>query len=495
MVEGKTYTAAITRNFITHKSHGLRIKEFLLPFILVINDYAAIFAAIMTAHFVVGFLVSLFPGETSNLFYLRRWYLYMMMPLPYILFTHFDHLYTRRLLFWQQVEKIFKVSVYAVISNVVLLYMTNYSMEMSRLFFIMVWAFSFMYLVISRFLLKNILIFNSLWQIPVVLIGAGKTAELLVTAFKRDSGLGYKVVGLVEDNPEAGKLIQYPLLGTFDRAEEVVKRTGVKDVLIAAPGLNRAELLDLVYRLQPFVKNIAFVPDLFGVPVGDMQLDTLFNEKAVLLRIRNNLASGYNRILKYSFDFISALLGFFGLIPVMAIISLLIYINCPGPVIFSHKRIGKSGQEFSCYKFRTMVINADAELEQYIAGNPTARQEWERYFKLKNDPRVTRIGKFLRRTSLDELPQLLNVLKGEMSLVGPRPIVADEIQKYEKNIYDYYLVRPGITGMWQVDGRSDVSYEERVQLDSWYVRNWSLWLDVILLVRTIGVVTRGKGAY
>ena len=142
-----------------------------------------------------------------------------------------------------------------------------------------------------------------------------------------------------------------------------------------------------------------------------------------------------------------------------------------------------------------MVNNAQEALEVYLQENPIAREEWIREFKLKDDPRVTRIGKFLRKTSLDELPQLLNVLKGEMSLVGPRPIIKKEIEKYGSYINDFFLVPPGITGVWQVSGRSDTTYEERVQMDSWYVHNWSVWIDIVYLVRTVGVVLMRKGAY
>jgi lipopolysaccharide/colanic/teichoic acid biosynthesis glycosyltransferase len=142
-----------------------------------------------------------------------------------------------------------------------------------------------------------------------------------------------------------------------------------------------------------------------------------------------------------------------------------------------------------------MVIDAEARLAELLKTNPAAKEEWERDFKLKDDPRITKSGKFLRKTSLDELPQIFNVLKGEMSLVGPRPIIKKEIERYGKYIDDYYTVRPGITGMWQVSGRSDVGYDERVQMDTWYVRNWNIWFDVVLLWRTFKVVASKKGAY
>lgn len=186
---------------------------------------------------------------------------------------------------------------------------------------------------------------------------------------------------------------------------------------------------------------------------------------------------------------------YFDFTTILAIIAILIYLDSPGPIVFGHKRVGQDGKSFSCYKFRSMVPNAQEALEQYLKDNPAAREEWERDFKLKDDPRVTKIGKFLRKTSLDELPQLWNVLVGDMSLVGPRPIVRDEIVKYGDYINDFYLVPPGITGVWQVSGRSDTTYEERVLMDSWYVHNWSVWIDIVYLLKTVLAVAKSKGAY
>lgn len=179
----------------------------------------------------------------------------------------------------------------------------------------------------------------------------------------------------------------------------------------------------------------------------------------------------------------------------MAIIAVCIYIDNPGPILFAHKRVGKNGKEFPCYKFRSMIVNAEEALQVYLKEHPEAKEEWERDFKLKDDPRITKLGHFLRKSSLDELPQLFNVIKGEMSLVGPRPIVQKEVVKYGVYIDDFYLVPPGITGVWQVSGRSDTTYDERVQMDSWYVHNWSVWIDIVYLIRTFGAVLLRKGAY
>ena len=221
----------------------------------------------------------------------------------------------------------------------------------------------------------------------------------------------------------------------------------------------------------------------------------MMEEQALIIRVQNNLAKKVNRIIKRIFDIVVTVCGGILILPFIAVIALLIRLDSPGPVVFAHRRVGQGGKEFSCYKFRSMVSNAQEELNAYLKDNPEAREEWERDFKLKDDPRITKIGRFLRKTSLDELPQLWNVLVGDMSLVGPRPIVKDEIVKYGTYINDFYLVPPGITGVWQVSGRSDTTYDERVQMDSWYVHNWSVWIDIVYLVKTVLAVAKGKGAY
>jgi len=201
------------------------------------------------------------------------------------------------------------------------------------------------------------------------------------------------------------------------------------------------------------------------------------------------------RVVKRSLDVLAILALSPILLPLTAGIALLVKLSSPGPIFFSHRRIRRRGEFFSMWKFRTMCVNSAEVLEEYLHAHPEARAEWLRTHKLKKDPRVTRIGNFLRRTSLDELPQLWNVLSGTMSLVGPRPIVAAEVEKYGPYFADYCLVKPGVTGLWQVSGRSRTSYPERVQLDRRYAREWSLGLDTAILVRTITSVVNQDGAY
>lgn len=201
------------------------------------------------------------------------------------------------------------------------------------------------------------------------------------------------------------------------------------------------------------------------------------------------------RVVKRSVDVMLVVLLGVVLLPILVVIATAVWLSSPGPVLFSHRRIRRHGEFFTMWKFRTMCINSGEVLERYLTMHPEARAEWRATHKLKCDPRVTRVGRFLRKTSLDELPQLWNVLNGTMSVVGPRPIVAAEVEKYGDRFWDYCSVKPGITGLWQVSGRSELSYQERVELDRWYAQNWSLAEDTKILMRTWSSVVNRDGAY
>ena len=213
------------------------------------------------------------------------------------------------------------------------------------------------------------------------------------------------------------------------------------------------------------------------------------------IEVRQQLLRLGPKIAKALVDIIVTVVALVISAPLIPLITLLIKLDSKGPVFYRQTRYGKDGKPFEAWKFRTMVENAEVVLEEFLAKHPELKDEWDRDQKLRNDPRVTRLGKFLRKTGLDELPQIFNVIKGEMSIVGPRPIVQGEIKKYGKCYSLYAKVKPGITGLWQVSGRNDVSYEERVALDAYYVRNWSVWLDLYILARTVPVASSGKGAY
>ena len=468
-----------------------KYTNYFLSALLFVIDYLSIVLAEQSAFVLRNWIVS--DGGTLHISWLNFW---IVFPLLYLLFINIEQLYNRRTQFWKVIEKIFYASLYAIVAVVIVLYVGKIAASTSRLFIVLLWLFSFIYLTIFRYIVKKILEKMQLLQIPVLIIGAGKTAELLVQGIINDAGMGYKLIGLLEDNcVQKGILNHFPVLGKFADAEKVIRDTGVQHVFIAAPGLEQDKLTRLIHKVQPLVKNMGIIPNLVGVPMGGIEVESLFNEKLMLLRLKNNLARPINRWLKAIFDFVVTLVGTVMISPILLFIALWIYKDSPGPVIFKHMRIGKNGKAFPCYKFRSMCVDAKAKLEELLETDPEAKAEWERDFKLRNDPRVTKSGAFLRKTSLDELPQIFNVLKGEMSLVGPRPIIQEELERYGEYVGDYLMVKPGITGMWQVSGRSDIDYEERVLLDSWYVRNWSVWIDIVMLFKTFKVVLLRKGAY
>ena len=453
-------------------------------------DYAALLLAEESAVVLRNFFI------TSSVLHISGANFWLAFPAMYILFLSLKQLYTRRMPFYKETEQIFYACLYGIAAIVFLLYASKIAASTSRLFVVLFGILAFLFLIIARYLAKKYLLKYRLLQTPVLIIGAGKTAALLARAMTRDIGMAYRIVGLLEDKkPEPGILEDFPVLGTFAEAEKVIEETGVRHAFIAAPGLPQEDLAALIYRVQPLVKNLGVIPNLVGVAMGSVEIERLYDERLVMLRLKNNLARPMNRFLKTAFDYIVTVLGTIAVSPILLFIALWIYKDSPGPVLFRHTRIGKDGKPFACYKFRSMCVDAKERLETLLETDPAAREEWERDFKLKNDPRITKSGAFLRKTSLDELPQIFNVLKGEMSLVGPRPIIAEELPRYGEFKEDYLMVRPGITGMWQVSGRSDIDYEERVRLDSWYVRNWNLWLDIVLLFKTFYVVLARKGAY
>lgn len=469
-----------------------RFSDTLLPASLMLLDYGMIVLAELLSY---QLRKSWLPFADAG-FYIPDVYLYVIVPTIFLSFLHGSRARLRSTPFWRMAQEVFWAVFYSLLTIIMLMYFGKVAEVVSRFFVGMTGILAFPFVLSARYFFKGYINGHKLFQIPVLFIGAGKTAELVLNSFGSGSGFGYNVIGFIDDHPISERLArEYRILGRFEHIERVISMTKVQDVILTVPGLSAEDQVALVNRIQPLVKNVSFVPDLIGTPVGTIDIETLVDSKLMLLRVRNNLARWYNRLAKRIFDIVVSLCGMIFVLPLGIAIAIAIFIDSPGSVMFAHRRIGQHGKEFPCYKFRSMVVNAGEVLEQHLAAHPEAREEWNRDFKLKDDPRVTRVGHILRKTSLDELPQLLNVLKGEMSLVGPRPIVQAEIAKYGDYFHDFCLVPPGITGMWQVNGRSDTTYEERVQMDSWYVRNWSVWIDIVYLLKTVKIVFSGKGAY
>lgn len=466
--------------------------RFLRVLLLWLTDYLAILLAECLAFFLRRDFLPIADPD----FFIPPVYLYVVVPTIFLFFLHVTSAHIRSVPLWRMIQTVFWAVVYSLLTIVMLMYVGHVANFVSRLFVGMTGLFTFFLVIGARYGLKKGLHALRLFRQPVIFVGAGKTAEIFFRAFDSSDGFGYRVVGFVDDHPTSTALAQrFPCLGGFDDAVRIVREKQVDTVLIIAPGLSSAQQVALVNDLQPHVRSVKFIPDLIGTPIGNISVEGIAETKLMFLTVQNNLAIWYNRFFKRLFDLLLSFCGLVVLLPLCLAVAIAIRIDSPGPILFAHRRVGRGGREFPCYKFRTMVPDAEAVLERYLVEYPKLREEWEKEYKLKGDPRVTRVGAFLRRTSLDELPQFFNVLTGEMSLVGPRPIVVKEIPKYGDAFQDFCLVRPGITGIWQVNGRSDTTYDERVAMDSWYVRNWSIWIDLFYLLKTVKVVLSGRGAY
>ena len=422
----------------------------------------------------------------------------VLLPILHVAAILMQDLYHGRRLFYDVARKLFKATCYTMVAGLIFDFVLHFgTLPTSRLFVFTYWTLSLLGLLAGRYVMQRVLRRLGVWQNRVIIIGAGKTAEQFIRAFYGN----YYIVGFIEDRKDKPLLKQYPWLGGFDDIERVLQANPVHEVIIAAPGLPRDRLVGIFYRVQPYVRKTSLIPDLFGIPIANVKTERSLDDHLLVLKTTNSLQRRTNRCLKRAFDLVAGSIIAVCIAPILVATAIAIKLDSPGPVFYNAERIGKNLRRrdmptFTCYKFRSMYVDADEILRDYLAAHPEAAAEWREFQKLRgDDPRVTRVGRFIRKYSIDELPQIFNVLRGNMSLVGPRPYLPREREK----IGDYYhvicMTTPGITGLWQVSGRNDIAFDGRLQLDAWYVRNWSLWQDITLLVRTIGVVLGQKGAY
>jgi len=325
----------------------------------------------------------------------------------------------------------------------------------------------------------------------VLIVGAGEVGRTVMRNLVAQPELGYQVVGFVDDNPEKGRtdIGRFRALGSVDNLPRVLEQEHIDEVIIALPWQAHRKIIRLVSECQRADVRVRIIPDLFQMSLSRVDVDDI--NGIPLIGVKEVSLAGLNLAIKRAMDVAIAGLGLILALPLMLLIALAIRLDSPGPVLFRQQRVGKGGQLFTMYKFRSMVEGADAIREELSL----LRGVDARRFKLRDDPRVTRLGRFLRRTSLDELPQLYNVLRGEMSLVGPRPALPEEYARYQEWHKKRLEVLPGITGLWQISGRSEIPFDEMVLLDIYYAENWSPGLDLRILLQTIPKVLFGEGAY
>jgi Undecaprenyl-phosphate galactose phosphotransferase WbaP len=341
-----------------------------------------------------------------------------------------------------------------------------------------------------RSLIKNSLIRMRRWGIPVVLYGWGPVLEHVARVLQQERGLGYCAIGVFDDAaPRGSRIAGLPVLGALQESTPLAPCA-----FLAAGELPREQVTGIIEGPLAAYRHVIIVPDLLDAPSLWVRPREFIGVMG--MEISNNLVKPMDRFLKRSFELILILLAAPLWLPLLAVFSFLVWVEDRGSPFYVQKRIGYKGELIRTFKLRTMVRNAEEVLARHLAADEKLRHEWETHCKLKRDPRITWIGRFLRRTSLDELPQIFNVLAGEMAIVGPRPLPAYHEEKLPHRLREIRRrVRPGITGLWQVSGRSDVGNAGLERWDQYYVRNWSIWLDIVILVRTFRAVFRAEGAY
>ena len=370
----------------------------------------------------------------------------------------------------------------------------------SRLIFIYAWILMIVLLIGKRLIVR--MVRQGFWARGigverVLIVGAGRAGQRIMQHIYGNPQLGYRVVGFLGDQPADSnwgiaterRVERPPFLGDPGAIEEAIRQHDVDEVIIALPPAEHHSIFQMIQQCRQMDVSFTFLPDLF-----EMALDRVSIHEVAglpLIELRESRIRGLNYVVKRTMDVLVSMTVLIITAPLLGLISLAIKLDSRGPIFLRQVRVGRDSEEFVCYKFRSMVQDAERRkqelMEQTGSNGPL--------FKMKNDPRVTRVGKLLRKTSLDELPQFFNVLLGEMSVVGPRPQVPSEVDLYEDWHHQRLQVTPGLTGLWQVSGRSDLTFDEMVKLDLYYAENWSPWLDIKLMLRTIPAVLFGRGAY
>lgn len=460
----------------------MRSRTLLSGLVLVATDLTALALSYSTAFamrtWVFSWLFGLLPDPMPFATMARHWYLL----LGYVPVMAYEGLYTKRFVDWEEMRRCFRGVLVATAVVVILVFALRY-FYISRVVIATACMLALLTIPGTRSVVRRLLARSRLLTRPLVLVGGGEGADMLGRELSRHGSLSYEVVGHVESRP--GEAVE----ALLDRGA----RISADAVLAVFPDSFSADDQRRIAHYAERRFSSVFVVPSTG-PLRSHVVDIEQVGSALVVKYRYNLLLPINRYIKRVVELTAASLLLVLLAPLLGVLALLVRVSSPGPVLFRQKRIGRNRREFSCLKFRTMCMDAEEHLQALLDRDPALRQEWEMYARITDDPRVTGVGRFLRRTSLDELPQFWNVLRGEMSLVGPRPYLPRESTQIGESLDTIVRVRPGLTGLWQVSGRSTLPFQERIALDEYYIRNWSLWLDLSIVLRTFWVLVSGRGA-
>ena len=481
----------------------MSLRALLSPgLVLCLSDCAAIFVSC-----VVAFLLRFISGGSMSLqLYMATIPWLLVFPLLYLALNLYPGTFLRRA---EELKRLSLATSAGFLCVVFLSFMIKEGHNFSRFALLLAWIFSLAAVPAARSIVRNRCRHFPWWAVPCVMFGNGERLPELCAALSKARGLGVRpAVLILEQNaplpdiatalsPQDSVIVERIPLDNPEAAaaalDVIAHRYPKAYAVVNFDSSNIQERTVWLNVIDHCFQRIILIPDM--AVGGRVWIMAVSIGKLSGILMRQNLLDPRRMLLKRSMDCLLTLIAGILVFPLMLALAVAIRRDSNGPIFFKQQRIGYGGKRFYVYKFRTMSVNAAELLKQYMAENPEVRQEWEETQKLKNDPRITRVGQFLRKTSLDELPQIINVLKGEMSLVGPRPIVDEEIERYGEAYALYTRVRPGITGLWQVSGRNDLPYADRVWLDRHYVCNWSVWLDILIIARTVPEVLHCSGAY
>ena len=365
---------------------------------------------------------------------------------------------------------------------------------LARGWVLLAWLFSFISISTGRFLIRRAIYRlrdQGLFQNEAVIVGSNAEACLVTEQLLNAKSSGLRISGYVRCEECSNEMIQsLSCLGNFDELDQIIEKYNIRVVILISSALSQEQIIS-IFRKFGTSKNIdlRMSSGLYEIITTGLQVKE--DGMVPLVVINKVRLTGIDQVLKTILDYCLVIPALIVLSPLFLLVAIAIKLDSPGPVIYLRKVMGVNGKQFNAFKFRTMRQDSD----EILAANPEWAEEYKANFKLKDDPRVTKLGQFLRKTSIDELPQLVNILRNEMSLVGPRMICPDELEKYNQWDINLLTIKPGLTGLWQVRGRSDVTYEERIRFDMYYIRNWNFWMDLQIIMQTVPSILLRRGAY
>jgi exopolysaccharide biosynthesis polyprenyl glycosylphosphotransferase len=473
----------------------MKKSEIILGALRVPVDYFAVFVAFLLAYYIRP-ITDLIPGiqfkfgpELLPPFADYIW-LAGVASLFLVAMFAFNHLYSIKLAhrFGRSFLKIGFLVTAWMMFIISYYFLVVHQLFFSRIALLHIWFFSIVFITSGRVLIQliqYILLKFGIGRKTVLFIGAGPLADRFYDSIKKDSS--YEIIGALNGTVYSKKIDELKIIGAFGQLESIVKKYKVGEIIMAEPQLAENETRELHAFCRNHQITYHFIPDL--VKLQSMNVEVEMIDNIPLVSLKDTSLDEWGYVFKRIFDFAFSLILIIVLIPVWIIIAVIIRIDSRGPVFYKGRRKYKD-KIFGIYKFRTMVKGADLMKKELLQYNERTGP----LFKIKDDPRITRVGKFLRKTSLDELPQLINVLIGNMSLVGPRPHIPEEIEQYDSHHYQVFALKPGLTGLAQISGRSNLDFEEEVKLDVYYIENWSLWLDLKIILKSIAVIFRADGS-